>query len=179
MIWFSADWHFGHAGILIHQSQRLNEFETIENMDNQILDGINSVVKKNDEIFFLGDFAFNRYGHYRSRINCRTLHVIKGNHDAPSLKNFCTTLCDIKIKKFMRGENVFKIVMCHYPMVSWPGLHDGAFHLYGHCHGSMEEQLTEMFPNRRSFDVGIDNVKRAFDEWRPLSLDEVIYLCDV
>ncbi len=45
MIWFSADWHLGHAGILIHHARRLNAFECVEEMDAQMLDQLNSVVR--------------------------------------------------------------------------------------------------------------------------------------
>jgi len=178
MIWFSADWHFGHLGILVHQSPRLNAFGCLEEMDAQLIAQINSVVRSDDELFFLGDFAWraSRYGHYRQRLKVRKLHVVRGNHDSSSLRKHCSTFNDVLHKKFPCDgfEHSIKIHMCHYPMLSWAGLHRGSLHLYGHSHGGYEEKLDQIFPGRKSMDVGVDNIFRLTGAWRPISLAEVI-----
>lgn len=172
MIYFTADTHFNHAAILIHQPQRLNAFEYLEEMNTQLIEGINSVVGRNDELYHLGDFVWqaSRAGHFRQRLNVRQLHIIRGNHDSSSLKQHCSTFQDMLVWK----RHPIKIHMLHYPMVSWCALHYGGLHLYGHCHGSMENQLDGMFPGRKAMDVGIDNIHRLTGEWRPISLDEVL-----
>lgn len=51
----------------------------------------------------------------------------------------------------------------------------GGYHLYGHCHSTFEKKLNALFIGRKAMDVGIDNIHRLLGEWRPISLDEVLY----
>jgi len=177
MIWFSADWHFGHAGILAHQLKRDADFSSVGAMDDAFIDGINSVVKPVDILYFLGDFGWkvSRYGHYRSRLNVRQLHIVRGNHDRPSLSRHCSTFNDMLYRKFtvLGLDHHVKIHMCHYPILSWDAMHHGGIHLYGHCHGMNEKNMNKIHPYRRSMDVGIDNIYSLTGEWRPISFGEV------
>ncbi len=172
MIWFSADWHFGHDGILLHQPTRMNAFECVEEMDTRLIDSINSVVQPEDELYFLGDFGWkaSKYGHYRQRLNMRKLHVCQGNHDSNSLRAHVTSMRDMDCRKFA-GH---KIHLCHYPLLSWRASYHGSIHLYGHSHGMYEKSLDEMFPGRRAMDVGIDAEFHRTGNWLPVSLDAVI-----
>jgi len=178
MIWFSADWHLGHEGILLHQKARRLAFEITPMMDDHMIDMVNNCVCRDDELYFLGDFAWqtSRYGHYRSRLNVRKFHVVRGNHDSSSLAKYCSTFDHMLFRKFpLRplDQHPVKIHMTHYPLLSWDGLHHGGLHLYGHSHGTYEEKLDWIFPGRRAMDVGIDNIHRLTGEWRPISLVEV------
>lgn len=170
MIWFSADWHLGHAGILKHQPER--EFADLEEMDVCLIDSINRVVQPNDELYFLGDFCWqaSKAGHYRQRINVRKMYVCRGNHDAASLGKHVSMMEHMFFKKF----NEIKIHLCHYPLLSWGSMHRGGYHLYAHCHGTFEDQLNNLFPGRRAMDVGIDYIHKLIGEWRPISLDEIL-----
>lgn len=62
-VWFTADQHFGHANVIKH-SQR--PFSSIEEMDATLIKNWNRCVKKGDDVFHLGDFA------WRHRSPCRT-----------------------------------------------------------------------------------------------------------
>jgi|WetSurMetagenome_2_1015567.scaffolds.fasta_scaffold03042_3 calcineurin-like phosphoesterase family protein len=173
MIWFTADTHFGHANILLHQTPRLLAFKTIENMDAKLIDKINQYVQPNDELWILGDFAWkaSRCGHYRQRLRVKKLHIVYGNHDSTSLRQHVSSAKDMVYRKF----NGIKFHLTHYPLVSWRAREYGTIHLYGHCHGTMERRLNTLFPDRRAMDVGIDNMYQLTGEWRPLSFNEI---CD-
>jgi len=175
MIWFTADTHFGHTGILLHQPRRLNAFESVEEMDARIISTINEYVDRNDELFHLGDFCWqaSRAGSYRQRLNVRKLHIIRGNHDSNSLSKVCSTFNEILLRKFVIHGQSTKVHMLHYPMLTWDGLHHGAIHLYGHSHGRYEVELEKMYPGRRAMDIGIDNIELLYGAWRPISLDEL------
>ena len=56
-----------------------------------------------------------------------------------------------------------RVVLSHFPIRSWEGMHKGYFHLYGHSHGTLPENGT------LSFDVGVDSVGYA-----PISSEEVL-----
>ena len=178
MIWFSADWHLGHEGILTHQCVRMDTFGSVAAMDAWFIESTNACVHRNDTLFFLGDFAWKSslYGHYRSRLNVRNFHVVRGNHDSSSLAKHCGLFDKMMHKKFRpswAGKHPIKIQMTHNPILSWDGLHHGGIHLYGHCHGIYEDELDRIHPGRRSMDVGIDNVYKLTDQWRPINLVEV------
>lgn len=178
MIWFFADPHFGHEGILTHQLTRDANFDTVAEMDDAIIDGINSAVKSEDTLYCIGDYGWqaSRYGHYRQRLNVRQLHIVRGNHDRPSLARHCSTYNDMLYRKFTWPglDHRVKVHMTHYPLLSWDGMHRGAIHLYGHGHGIYEDNLDKIYPGRRAMDVGIDNIHKITGEWRPISLGEVI-----
>jgi calcineurin-like phosphoesterase family protein len=178
--WFSADWHLGHEGILTHRLTRDGDFASVDEMDAAIIDGINAVVKPKDTLYFLGDFGWqaSKYGHFRSRLNVRGLHCIRGNHDRASLTHHCSTFAGMMHRKFRWPglDHRVKIHMSHYPILSWDAMHHGGIHLYGHAHGIYEDNLDKIHPGRRSMDVGIDNIHRLTGKWRPISLGEVIDL---
>ena len=176
MIWFSADLHFGHAGILKHQPERASLFADTVAMDAAIIAGINLCAQPNDELWILGDFAWkaSRYGHYRQRIKCQKVHVVMGNHDSSSLRANVSSLNDTVYRKFgLTKHPSGKFHLSHYPIASWRGREHGAIHLYGHSHGSMETTLNAMWPERRAMDVGIDCAYRVLGQWRPFSLTEI------
>ena len=170
MIWFSADWHLGHKGILKHQVDRT--FDGTEEMDVTLIDGINAVVKENDTLYFLGDFCWraSRAGHYRQRLNVKKLHVCRGNHDAASLSKHVSRM---ELMLFIKVNGI-KFHLSHYPLLSWGAMHYDGFHLYGHCHSTFEDQLNIWFPGRKALDVGIDHIHKLTGEWRPFSLEEVL-----
>lgn len=175
MIWFTADTHFGHAGILKHQPERAARYGCdIAAMDAAIIDGINAYVRPNDDLWILGDFCWqaSRAGHYRARIKSRKIHVVAGNHDSSSLRRHVSSFDSMVYRRFGSGTQKFHLT--HYPLASWRGREHGSIHLYGHSHGSMEEILNRVWPNRRAMDVGMDYAFRVLLTWRPFSLAEIV-----
>lgn len=188
MIWFSSDWHLGHAniikysrrpflgqedknkmdqGLISYQDHKWRpDKESITLMDNSIINNINQVVMPKDELWFLGDFCFGSKDSYyktarayRDRINCDNIFMIKGNHDRECICNLFTDMFDMK----EISHNGQKIVLCHYAMRVWNKSHRGTWHLYGHSHGSLPDD-----PNSQSFDCGID-----CHNYKPLSFFDV------
>jgi calcineurin-like phosphoesterase family protein len=52
-VWFTSDFHFGHANIIRYCDR---PFSSVAEMDEAILDRLNSCVKTMDHLYFLGDF---------------------------------------------------------------------------------------------------------------------------
>src|ERR1700740_2733163 len=52
--WFTADFHLGHANIIRYCSR---PFATVDEMDQAILERLNTCVKVHDILYFLGDFC--------------------------------------------------------------------------------------------------------------------------
>lgn len=135
-------------------------------MDDTILSNINETVKPHDKLFILGDFTLGKLEHvlrYRDRIQCKYVSLVHGNHDRLTPQQYqdvgfyyLGNLVDLKI----RGQ---KVTLCHYAMLRWFKSGQGAWHLFGHSHGTLPDD-----PAALRFDVGTDC--HAF---RPISWPEV------
>lgn len=161
MDYFTSDTHFGHTNIIKYCNR---PFEHVGVMDAKLLDNINEIVGQNDRLFHLGDVAFKGAAKYlpsiRSRIICKNVFVIPGNHDKESqLKGHFQILPQC----YMYENDGFRMVLCHYAMRVWHHSHHGAGMLYGHSHGGLPA-----IPGASSFDIGVDCW-----QYRPLSLLDV------
>lgn len=155
---FTSDTHFFHKNII-----RLcnRPFADVKEMHDTIVNNWNRVVLPEDEVYHIGDFSFGSRKQTHEILDrlMGKVHLIYGNHDQVVRKNkelqdrfvWCKELHELKIpdENAHRGEQ--KIVLCHYAMRVWNKSHHGAWHLYGHSHGSLPED-----PNSLSFDIGVD-----------------------
>jgi calcineurin-like phosphoesterase family protein len=122
-------------------------------MDQAILERLDASVKANDILYFLGDFCMGspeRIAEYRLRIRCKKIFAVPGNHDKQARKlkdEFCwlDNLAEVSV----RGQ---PIVLCHYALRVWNRSSRGSWHLYGHSHGRLAEEV----PTSLSMDVGVD-----------------------
>lgn len=95
-IWISADWHYWHKNMTYGESvwpdkeTVTRRFKTTAEMSRALIASINKYVQQDDEIYFLGDFAFsgieNIYNFWK-QLNCKNIHFIPGNHDQHIKKN--------------------------------------------------------------------------------------------
>src|SRR5690349_17512453 len=124
---FTSDTHFGHAGVIQFAKR---PFDSPSRMDEALIANWNSVVQPNDHIYHLGDFAWGdekRIARILSRLN-GIKFLILGNHDkvlrqCKSLHGGFRTVCDY-LELAIDGR---RIVLCHYPMISWHGMRRGAW----------------------------------------------------
>ena len=143
--WFTADHHAGHAKIIEYCRR---PFRDTHEMDEAMINNHNSVVQSDDFVYILGDVAFKNPANYIRRLNGHKF-IIRGNHDkyieeCKSLVGWIRYFQQITVE----GQ---KIVLMHYAMRVWPSSHHGAYQLYGHSHGTLEDD-----PNALSIDVGVD-----------------------
>lgn len=182
MKYFTADTHLNHNKIFaVHPgadplTYRHLVFDSIEQHDAAIIAAINARVTKQDELFILGDFTFDRLSSglakWRSKIKSKGIWLIRGNHD-PS-----PTACRRAFGLRYRDTHETKVCgiptwLSHYAHLVWPKSHYGSFHLYGHTHEQKEDVFDALMPERRSMDVGVDNAYTLFGEYRPFSESEV------
>lgn len=178
-IWIVGDTHAYHTNLTRGVSKwsdlsRCRDFDTAEQMTEQVASNINSLVKEEDQLICLGDWAFGGVDNilkFRDMIVCRDVGLLQGNHDrssdtklsdgtlAYSYFSFYKEYLELTIRKT-------KIVLFHYPIQSWNGMNPGSIHLFGHCHSSPENRY---FNGGRSMDVGLDG-----NYLMPYLLDDVI-----
>lgn len=132
-IYFIADPHEGHNADFI---VRNNGFNSIEEYNEALIDGINYRVKADDMLYILGDVSWKDAMSFLRKLRCKNIRIIRGNHDASLYKNRHlipenTILLEDIAMINVEGQD---IVLCHYPMVCWNKSHWGSWHLYGHVH---------------------------------------------
>lgn len=163
-IFFTADLHFGHPGILKHSPQRpFSDTVDIVAHDEWLLDLWQRTVDKRDTIYILGDLTFLKSGEAKrllEKLPGRKF-LIEGNHDGSirAYKNYFKEVYQIKEMRFRPTVASFlkedlAIVMCHYPLLTWNQKPRGSIMLHGHCHGKLDEYNSQSMDLR--FDIGID-----------------------
>lgn len=163
-ILFTSDTHFWHKNIVHIGDGR--PWPDSDTMTEALVENWNNTVGKTDRIYHLGDFSFGNRDQTLSvlqRLNGHK-HLLRGNHDStldtvvrqnPHLVESYDHYKEIKVA----GQ---RLVLFHYPIVSWHDVHHGSWHLHGHCHGQLR------FDNGPMMDVGVD-----VTDYRPISYDEV------
>lgn len=168
-IFFTSDHHFLHEKILEFQPNRLHS--SLEQMTEDLIERWNSAVSPTDVVFHLGDFALTWGKKHEEpvdkllkRLNGQKF-LIRGNHDRdPVHKNprWCKVEFYHEIKVDMGDEHAQRVVMCHYPIISWNQRHRGAYMLHGHSHGNLPHTGGNIM------DVGVD-----CNNFTPVDLVEV------
>lgn len=143
--YFTADLHLGHANIIKHCNR---PFKDVRHMDDTLIARWNDVVRPEDRVFILGDFAWQRPRDYLPMLPGQKI-LIAGNHD--SIKGVDLQAFDAVHDLLEIDMDGKKVVLCHYAMRSWNRSAHGSWHLYGHSHGTLEESL--LSPR---CDVGVD-----------------------
>ncbi|PCJ85001.1 MAG: phosphoesterase [Hyphomicrobiales bacterium] len=160
-VFFTSDTHFGHESII-----RLCErpFESVEAMNEALIDNWNAKISKKDIVFHLGDFSMGTDtppSVFAKRLN-GTIHLIEGNHDQKTIRDHADCFASIHQMKTISVERQ-KIFLCHYPMREWDHAWRGTWHLFGHVHGRLDSQ-----EHSKSLDVGVDS-----HGYKPLAFEEL------
>ena len=161
---FVSDTHFFHRGIIDHCDR---PYDNVDDMNEDMITIWNDNIGVNDDVYHIGDVAWHLRGEdvskmYKilSQLNGK-IHLVPGNHDDKVVREVLINLGwnilpTYNSLKFMKQ----KMILMHYPIASWDGLHHGNWHLHGHSHGSY-------FADGKILDVGWDV------HHRPIDFDEV------
>ena len=140
--YFTSDTHFGHSSILHLGNGR--PFKTVEEMDLAMISRWNERITWEDDVWFLGDFTFynsTKTSGILSRLQGRK-HLIWGNHDKP-LKNKLSFFESEQQYKVLTVEGQ-KLILFHFPILSWLDVGKGSWMLHGHCVDLETEILTNV-----------------------------------
>jgi calcineurin-like phosphoesterase family protein len=144
-IYYTSDTHFRHKAILRYDAR---PFSSLEEMEETIIRHWNARVRPTDTVYHLGDFVFGGGGHAREilgRLNGQK-HLIWGNHDSNQVRKLTDWVSSQPYLEINDGNDL--VCLHHYGQRVWNRCHYGAFHLFGHSHGSLP-------PQGRSIDVGM------------------------
>jgi calcineurin-like phosphoesterase family protein len=168
-VWLTSDAHLGHEAII---TKAPRPFIDVNEMDSVILQNFHEVVRPEDDVYILGDFAWKVwYFHEVLPQLPGNIYYIPGNHDEKILnviKRHVTVLDRLSILKL----GGVRVVLSHYPLASWYNSGDGdkrpgTWHFHGHLHGSTHHGNHGYFPRR--VDVGVDA-----HNYYPISLEQIL-----
>ena len=168
MKYFSSDWHLSHQNVLSWSNR---PFDTIEEMNETIIENMIKPLKRGDELYFLGDMSWKiePIKEFFERFPRGThIHMINGNHErwVGQFKHRYTSISNLKEIKI--GGN--HTTLCHYPMLAWNKSHYNAFSLFGHIH-----KASHRFDKLENLTKGKTlNVNVEFHDYKPWSEDEII-----
>ena len=197
-VWFTSDSHYGHKNICKGVTSwdlkdhggdmSVRDFNTIEEMNNTLVEGINRHVKEDDYLIHLGDWSFggiDNIWEFRKRINCKNIIEILGNHDHHIVNNkelinwsnesdrkqyaqqcfeSVHGYLELVVSSPSKGKRTYNLM--HFPLSVWNKAHHNRIMLHWHTHGSFQHE-------GRSLDVGVDQAFKLFGEYKPFSQEDI------
>ena len=128
MIYLISDTHFRHQNILKYANR---DFQSVEEMNEHMIERWNKTISNKDTIYHLGDFAFGnkeQISEIVNRLNGRKI-LIKGNHDAKSCKWYMERGFEIALDSGILLED--KYLLTHKPT----NIENSKFiNIHGHLH---------------------------------------------
>lgn len=196
MRYYISDLHFYHRGI---KEMDARDFATVFEMHEYMIEKWNAKVRKNDEVFILGDLSFGNgveTWEIMTKLNGK-LTLIEGNHDGRFLddKEFVDNFENV-LSYDEKKDDGRRVILSHYPMPFYNHQFKRnnedelkTYMLYGHVHNTFDEYLLNRMINemkkleRESVGGGAEttpaqliNVFCVYSDYAPLTLDEWIEL---
>lgn len=195
MRYYIADTHFYHESILNRMDNR--GFETVEMMNEYMIEKWNAKVRKNDEVVILGDFCWGKAeqaNELLERLNGQ-LYMIRGNHDYFLGDKKANTDRFVWVRPYTEiYDNRRKVVLCHYPILCYNGQYrldkkgnPRTYMLHGHVHDTYDQRLLEQFRaitescvvevmegKKINIPCNLINCFCGYSDYEPLTLDEWI-----
>ena len=181
-IFFTSDLHFGHENVIRFDNR---PFNTVEEMDEEMIKRWNAKVGKGDIVYVLGDFIWkavtNEAVSIIRRLNGQII-LIKGNHDR-FLHNAAAKKALAGIKDYddicvtLEDGTTRRCILSHYFIPFYNGHRYQAIHLHGHSHfteESVEEVRITTELNEKGYDLKIYNVGCMYWNYTPVTLDEIL-----
>lgn len=157
-IFFIGDLHLDHANIIKYCNR---PFESVDEMNNFIVNNWNKTVRRNDIVYFLGDLAFGRGSrktdYWLNKLSGNIV-FIRGRHDRPrGIKFYDSLILNYESQRFL---------LVHDPKdvpSNWEG-----WVIHGHTHNNMPEYPLVNKKNR-TINVSVELIK-----YKPILLEELL-----
>jgi len=184
-LFFTSDTHYNHSNICsattnwVESSNLTRKFNSLDHMNDTLVNNINNMVGEDDILIHLGDWSFGGFEkieEFRCRLVCKNIHLVLGNHDhhiernkegVQKLFSSVQQYLRLEVKRPINKATTesFTFVCMHYPIISWDGMNNENIHLFGHVHLPSHLRVME----GRAMDVGCDG-----NGLEPISMDEVL-----
>lgn len=173
-VFFSSDLHLGHQGVIDFG----RAFHNIDEMNFDIMNEINSTVKKNDLLVLLGDTMMGEknYAALLNELICDNIIIVFGNH---CNRGKLEKAMDYQAKNFLHIAHYVELtvdkqyICCsHYPMFHWNYQSEGSWMLHGHLHGD-ESNIIKEIHKYKSMDVGVDAYYNLYSGYSIFSFEHI------
>jgi len=182
-LFVTSDTHFNHNREFVWKNRG---YENPEQMTEDMINKINTIVGPNGILLHLGDFCLNTtkemYQDIMSKLKVKEIWMVWGNHNNPIQKNYGGTVTQVSalvrgtfVKyldhyfTFRKGKH--KYVCFHFPISVWDGMSYGVAHLCGHSHGTHQLSRPED-KTHKILDCGWDI------HGKPLNMKEIEAIID-
>ena len=168
MIYFTSDWHFNHDKDFIWKKRGYN---SVEEMNNDLINKICSTLDEGDELWVLGDLVMgdiDKAAAVLSRIPY-SVHFLVGNHDTLRRVNLYDSLGWVNHERAIQvTDGNWDFYLSHYPTVTMNyddvKKHHPLINLHGHTH----YQNKFYNNNPYMYNVGVDS-----QNGYPVSIDKI------
>lgn len=165
-IFFTSDTHFDHANFLNFkddQGRKIRPFDTVEDMNETMIQRWNQVVGVMDKIYHLGDVTFrvNQLARIMSRLNGHK-RLLVGNHDDPKNYELTRWFDKVQLWRIFKDEN---FVCTHIPILKEQFRHKVQYNVHGHLHQNK-------VPDEQYINICVEQT-----DYIPVSMDELRDKC--
>lgn len=175
MIFFIADTHFGHKNIIKYCTR---PYETVDEMDEDLIEKWNRKVGKLDTVYIIGDFVWNKnkVPYYAEILNGKKI-LVTGNHDETwtTKKDHPNFSCFEEVTDYKFDSIKDRpVTLCHYPMVEWRNCRkDDApyigYLIHGHIHNNYSDEYRYMLRRYNALNAGAD-----VNGFEPVTFEEMV-----
>lgn len=156
----ASDHHLFHARIMTftkNDGSPLRSFSSVEEMNEHIIACHNSIVGKNDTVYFLGDVVMGNATKLQILERFNGVKVlVRGNHDQASTANYLLYFKEVIAYKRLQN----RLLLSHMPV--HPGsIPEGFINVHGHLHDSKLD-------DPRYFNVSMECIN-----YTPLAIDKI------
>lgn len=164
-IYFISDTHFNHKNIIKYCCR---PFDNTAQMDKAIIKNWNKTVRKDDTVYFLGDFylganAEEIYEKYSKKLKGH-IYFLRGNHDRSkaSVKKYFNV---IDMPTLLDYEG-YHFILSHQPLYNGQ-IPEGYINIHGHIHDKI---LTESsYTETPHVNISADVIN-----FTPICIDDII-----
>lgn len=149
-----SDTHFNHKNVIRFTKR---PYRTVWGMNRSIIHKWNDTVRPQDQIFFLGDFAWSNIGYFITRLNGRKT-FITGNHDRRLHHTQDSAVIEYRGFRFLLIHNP-----AHRPP-EWDG-----WTIHGHVHNISWDRHPYIDRVTRRVNVSVEMIG-----FRPVSLHRIV-----
>lgn len=159
-IFVTSDLHLGHYNIIKYCRR---PFNSLDDMDNTLVNNWNSTISKNDKVYFLGDLAFGKHSstdYWLSKLNGNIV-FFKGNHDY-------SINIDFKDSAKLTFGNI-PFFLTHNPAdvpADWKG-----WVIHGHHHNNHPDDYPFINYNKKTINVSVE-----LTNYKPVNMNTILRL---
>lgn len=170
MIYFTSDTHFGHNKEFIYKPRG---FDSVEEMNECLLDNLVSTLLPDDDLYILGDVMLgdNEFGMKAlNQLKCR-IHIILGNHCTlarEALYKTCVNVVEVVPAARLKYKG-YHFFLTHFPCLTGnlerESLKQMTLNLSGHTHS--KQKFFQDLPY--VYNISVDAHNNC-----PVSIEEII-----